>query len=190
MQYAIAYALSSAAGLRAIFALAVASLAVHAGWFHPPANLAWLDAWPVTIALLVLAALELLADKVPLLDHSLHVAQTVLKPAIAAILVAGALHGLPAPALVSLVVLGALNAFGIHAAAASGRGVSTTFTGGFGNPIVSLFEDMAALAISVLAFLTPWLAAILALVVGAIAVRVLVGVRRTLFAKARANVGD
>jgi len=190
MQYAIAYALSSAAGLRAIFALAVVSLAIHAGWFHPPANLAWLDAWPVTIALLALAVLESVADKVPLLDHSLHVAQTVLKPAIAAILVAGTLHGLPAAALVSLVVLGALNALGIHAAAASGRGLSTVVTGGFGNPIVSLLEDIGALGLSVTAFLAPWLGVVLAVLVGAIAVRVLVGVRRTLFAKAGTNVGD
>ncbi|MGC8484497.1 MAG: DUF4126 domain-containing protein [Candidatus Baltobacteraceae bacterium] len=190
MQYAVAYALSSAAGLRAIFALAVASLAVHAGWFHPPADLAWLDSWTVTVTLLVLAAVELLADKVPLLDHSLHVAQSVLKPAVAAILVAGTLHGLPGPALVSLVVLGALNALGIHAAAASGRGLSTVVTGGFGNPIVSLLEDIGALGLSVTAFLAPWLGVVLALLVGAIAVRVLVGVRRTLFAKAGANVGD
>ena len=190
MQYAVAYALSSAAGLRALFALAVASLAVHAGWFHPPADLAWLDSWPVTVTLLVLAALELLADKVPLLDHTIHVAQSVLKPAAAAILVAGSLHGLPGPALASLVVLGALNALGIHAAAASGRGVSTSFTGGFGNPIVSLLEDIGALGLSVTAFLAPWLGVVLAVLVGAIAIRVLVGVRAMLFAKARANVGD
>ncbi|HUY10845.1 MAG TPA: DUF4126 domain-containing protein [Candidatus Dormibacteraeota bacterium] len=189
MQYALAYALSSAAGVRALLALAIASLAIHAGWMHPPPSLLWLGSMPVTIALLALAAVEIFADKLPLLDHALHVAQIVLKPMVAAILVVGSLHGLPGPELVGLVALGALNALGIHAATASARGASTLTTGGMANPILSLGEDVGALLLALFGFLLPWLGALLALLVGATAVWVLMRVRHTIAAKRTAS-GD
>jgi len=76
-QYALAYALTTSAGLRGVLTLAAASLSIHAGIFHPPSGFAWLGSTPVTIALVAVAALEFVADKVPLVDHLMHLLQSL-----------------------------------------------------------------------------------------------------------------
>ena len=60
-------------------------------------------------------------------------------------------------------VVGALNALGIHAAVASMRGASTLTTGGIANPAVSLLEDAGAAVSLTIAFLAPFVAAALAI---------------------------
>ena len=109
-QYALAYALTTTAGVRAMVALAAVAIAAHFNLIHPPGAFAWLGS---PIAMWVLggfAVVEILADKVPLLDHALHVAQIAVKPAAAAVLVGGSLHAQSHEALVTLMILGALNA--------------------------------------------------------------------------------
>src|SRR5579859_6274341 len=91
-QYALAYALTTTAGVRAVLALAAVAVATHVGLLHPPAMFLWLASVPVMWALLGVAAVEVLADKVPFLDHALHVLQIVVKPAAAAIIVGGTVH--------------------------------------------------------------------------------------------------
>jgi hypothetical protein len=109
------------------------------------------------------AIVEILADKIPLLDHALHVAQIAVKPAAAAVLVGGSLHAQSHEALVTLMILGALNALGVHAAIASVRGASTLATGGIGNPAVSTVEDAGSIGSLILAFAAPLIAAALAI---------------------------
>ena len=170
-QYALAYALTTSAGLRGVLTLAAVSFAVHAGWFHPFPQFAWLGSTAVTIALTAVAALDLAADKIPVVDHVLHVVGVVVKPACAAILVGGTLHPKNGHDLVPLMVLGAINALGIHAASATARGASTAFTGGLANPVVSVAEDGLSIGTIVLAFIAPVAAAILALVLTVLAIR-------------------
>ncbi|MDQ6826899.1 MAG: DUF4126 domain-containing protein [Candidatus Eremiobacteraeota bacterium] len=164
-QYALAYALSASAGLRALLTMALASLAVHAGLFHPPPGFAWLGSTPVTVALFSVALLEFLGDKIPGLDHALHFLQVVVKPAAAAVLVGGAIHAHSGPELYGLMALGALNALGIHAASATVRGASSVFSLGVANPFVSIFEDVTAVCMVVLSFLAPLVAAAVAIVI-------------------------
>lgn len=170
-QYALAYALTTSAGLRAVLTLAAASLSIHAGLFHPPAGFAWLGSTPVTIALLGVAALEFLADKVPLVDHVMHALQIVIKPAAAAILVGGAIHVHSGPELYGLMVLGALNALGIHATSATVRGASSALSLGVANPFLSILEDVLALTMIVLSFLAPLVGAAAAVVLTVVIVR-------------------
>lgn len=158
-QYALAYALTTTAGIRGLLALAAVSLAAHFGFLHPPQGFAWLGSWQVSGVLTGVAALDFVADKVPLLDHALHALHVVVKPAAAAIIVGGVVHPHSDAQLLALMVAGALLALGVHAASATVRGASTVTTGGIGNPFVSLFEDAVSAVLIVAAFLAPYLAA-------------------------------
>jgi len=117
------------------------------------------------------AALEFLADKVPLVDHVMHVLQIVIKPAAAAILVGGAIHAHSGPELYGLMVLGALNALGIHATSATVRGASSALSLGVANPFLSILEDVLALTMIVLSFLAPLVGAAAAVVLTVVIVR-------------------
>ncbi len=162
-QYALAYALTTTAGVRALLALAAVAISAHFNLIHPPDAFAWLGS-PVAMWVLGgLAVVEIFADKIPLLDHTLHVAQIAVKPAAAAILVGGSLHAPSHEVLVTLMILGALNALGVHAAVASVRGASTIATGGIGNPVVSTAEDAGSIGSLILAFAAPLIAAALAI---------------------------
>ncbi|PZR59731.1 MAG: hypothetical protein DLM50_01085 [Candidatus Meridianibacter frigidus] len=162
-QYALAYALTTTAGIRAIMPLAAVAIAAHLGILHPPAAFAWLGHASVMWALCAIAGVELLADKVPLLDHGLHFLQIALKPAAAAIIVGGAVHPQNHDTLVLLMVAGALNALGVHSAVAATRAVSTVGTAGIANPALSAAEDAGSIVTLLVGFFAPFLAAALAL---------------------------
>ncbi len=59
------------------------------------------------------------------------------------------------------VLLGAVTAGSIHAGRSAVRPVSTATTGGIGNPVLSLGEDLGSLALVAAAFVLPLLAVIL-----------------------------
>jgi hypothetical protein len=162
-QYALAYALTTSAGVRALLPLAAASAGAHFGWIHPPEPFAWLGHGAVMGILIVVAVLEMLADKVPVLDHALHVLQIVSKPAAAAILAGGTTHAHGNEELIFLMVIGALNALGIHGAVAGARLASSAGTGGLATPVLSTVEDAGSIGAIAIAFVAPVLAAILAL---------------------------
>ncbi|MBV8434452.1 MAG: DUF4126 domain-containing protein [Candidatus Eremiobacteraeota bacterium] len=161
-QYAFAYALTTTAGVRSLLALAAVAVAAHVHWMHPPAGFVWLGSATAMWILIGVAVVELLADKVPVLDHAVHFVQIAGKPAAGAILVGGSVHAQSHELLIGLMVLGALNALGIHAAIASVRGASTMTTGGAGNPFVSVVEDAGAIGSLIIAFVAPFAAALLA----------------------------
>lgn len=180
-QYAVAYALTTTAGIRGLLTLAVVSFAAHAGWLHPPAGFAWLGATNVTIALIAVALIDFAGDKIPAVDHLFHMVNVIVKPACAAILVGGTLHAQSEGMLVALMTLGVLNALGVHAASATIRGASTMTTGGLANPAISVLEDGGSIAMVVMAFAAPFVAAAIAIVVTIAAVvvgrRLWLGVR-------------
>ncbi len=163
-QYALAYALTTATGLRALLPLAAVSIAAHVGWIHPSGNFTWLGHTLVMWILIAVAILEMTADKVPLVDHLMHVVQIAAKPAAAAILVGGTTHPQSHEQLVMLMVIGALNALGVHGAVMGARAASTAGTAGFGNPVLSTVEDTGSIGGVILAFLAPIVAGILALI--------------------------
>jgi hypothetical protein len=162
-QYAFAYALTTTAGVRALLALAAIAVAAHAGWMHPPAGFAWLASVTAMWILIAFAVVEILADKIPFVDHVVHFVQVAGKPAAGAILVGGSVHAQSHEVLVGLMAAGALNALGVHAAVATLRGASTVTTGGIANPAVSLVEDAGAAIALIVAFLAPFVAAALAI---------------------------
>jgi len=178
-QYALAYALTTSAGLRGLLTLAVVSVAVHFNWLHAPDAFTWLGSTTVTIVLVAVALVDFVGDKIPVVDHGLHALNLVVKPAAAAILVGGAVHPHSGGELITLMVLGSLNALGVAGASAAIRGTSTATTGGIANPFVSLFEDAVAGVTIVLGFIAPLVAAALALVLTVLVVRMGWGAWRT-----------
>lgn len=163
-QYALAYALTTTAGLRGFLTLFAASVAAHYHWIHPTGSFAWLASDAATIVLGVFALFELIGDKLPVVDHALHAISFAVRPVAAAILVGGTVHTDHPGTLYTAMALGALNALIVHSSSATARAASTLSTLGAANAPISAGEDATAIFGIILAFLHPYIAAILAAV--------------------------
>jgi hypothetical protein len=156
-------ALSACAGLRAflpLFAVGVASR--MSGWELGQAQ--WLSTDSALIIFGVASAIELIADKIPFLDHALDVVQTISRPVAGAVVTLGPFYELsPTYAVPLAIVTGSSIAMGVHTAKATTRAQSSALTVGMGNPILSFIEDIFAIGGTVLAFVAP-LIVIMALV--------------------------
>ncbi len=170
-QFATAYALSTSVGLRPFLTLALAALAIHFGYLHPVMRFDFLGSDGAAIVLGILALIEFFADKVPYVDHMVHVLHFAAKPIAAAVLVGSIIPDGSTPDLATtgLMALGAANALGVHGGVAALRGASTATTGGLGNPVLSLIEDVIAVVGVVIAFVAPFLGAALAVVLTIVA---------------------
>jgi hypothetical protein len=166
---ALAIALAACAGLRAWLPLLLAGLLARSGWLELGSAFGFLASNRALAIFAVATTIEILADKVPSLDHALDALSTPLRPAVGALLAAAALGHItdPLPALVLGTAVGAPAALVPHAAKSVLRGVSTTLTAGLANPVLSLIEDGLALVLFVLAVLVP-LAVVVALIVATV----------------------
>ena len=168
-----AFGLSGAAGLNAWLPLFASALLDRLDVVELAAPFDQLSSTTGLILLGVLTAADFVGDKIPLVDHVLHLLGTVVAPASGAILFTGQ-TGLETdlPTLAA-VVLGAVTAGTIHAGRSTVRPVSTATTGGVGNPVLSLGEDAGSLLLVVIAFVLPLLAVVLviALAVGFFSLR-------------------
>ena len=167
--FATAYTLSTSVGIRPFLTLALASLAMHLGYLHPAHEFAFLGSDGATVLLASFAMLEFITEKVPAVDHLLHVVHIAAKPVAAAILVGSAapdiVQGDGSSYTYALMGAAALNALGVHAGIAAIRGASTATTAGLANPFISLIEDAATVVATMLALLAPLAGAALAFVV-------------------------
>lgn len=162
-EYALAYALTTTAGLRGFLTLLAASIAVHAGWIHPSASFAWLGSDAAIVVLGVFAVLEILADKFPGIDHAMQAVYFVARPVAAAILVGATVHPSNQAELYAMMAAGGLNALVVHGSASTARVASTVTTAGLGNVALSFLEDGITSGGLLLAFVKPILAALVAL---------------------------
>jgi hypothetical protein len=164
-------ALAACAGLRVFLPLFAAGIAAR-GFDWPLApSMEWLSSDAALVTFGVASVVELVADKVPALDHLLDGAQTFLAPAAGAMVAVSSLGDLPTATAVALgVITGAPIAGGIHLLAATARVGSSALTFGAGNPVLSVLEDGAAGVGVVLAFLIP-LAVVVSVVLLAFAIR-------------------
>jgi hypothetical protein len=165
---ALGTALAACAGLRAWLPLLMAGGAARMGWLELGQSFEFL-AGNRALALFAVASLvEIAADKVPALDHLLDGLSTVLRPAAGSLLAASVLWPVndPLTAMVLGVAVGAPAALVPHAAKTVARAASTTFTAGFANPLLSLFEDGLVVFLFVVAVVLPFL--VVAALVGTI----------------------
>jgi hypothetical protein len=164
---AVGISLSACAGLRAFLPLLATGLLARTGHYTVNTQLEWLSSTPALVALGVAALVELLADKIPALDHLLDVAQTPVRTVAGVIVAAAAFAPFPHWAALLLgIVVGGTTALSVHATKATVRAGSTATTAGAANPVLSLIEDFLCAAGS---FLAPVLA-VVALVLSVVAV--------------------
>jgi hypothetical protein len=168
LQAVMGVGLASAAGLRAFVPMLVAGVAARLHWVELGSGFDWLASWPALVLLGVAVLVEVVADKVPLVDHLVDVVHVVAKPVIGALVAAAVFVDLPATQALPLgAILGGGVAGFVHLAKAKARVVSTATTAGTANPLLSAVEDAAAFVTSAIAVLVPLLVliALLALAV-------------------------
>jgi hypothetical protein len=171
---ALGIALAACAGLRAWLPLLLASLLARAGWLDLGPSFQFLASNKALLLFAVATVIEIVGDKVPVVDHALDAIGTPLRPAAGALLAASVLGHVsdPLTALVLGTAVGAPAALVPHAAKTALRTASTAFTGGLANPILSLIEDGVSFVLFVLAVLVPLV------VVGLLALALLLITRR------------
>ncbi len=156
--------LAAAAGLNAYIPLvAVGLLSRYTDLIKLPPQWDWLQNGWVLLILSVLLVIEVVADKVPIVDHVNDVLGTVVRPT-AGGLAFGATAGASTltvpeasantPSWVPILV-GAVIALVVHGAKATVRPVANVATAGVAAPVLSTTEDFASVVMSVVAIVLP-----------------------------------
>ncbi|MDG4795894.1 DUF4126 domain-containing protein [Micromonospora sp. WMMD1082] len=168
--------LAASAGLNAYIPLLMMGLlARFTSFIDLPGSWQWLgNEWVLGI-LAVLLAVEVVADKVPVVDHINDVVQTVVRPTAGGLafgagsasdtvtvtdpdsFFAGGGQWLP-------VLVGVLIALGVHLLKSAARPVINATTAGLGAPVASTAEDATSVVMSLVAIILPVL--VLAFLVG------------------------
>ncbi len=160
MELLTALGLSILAGLNAYIPLLAVSLAERFGWLTLAEPFGILGEWWMIAVIAVLLLVEVIADKVPAVDHVNDVIQTVVRPAAGGIVAVAAAGSAIDVSPWLLVLAGVLLAGGVHAAKATARPAINASTGGAGAPLASAAEDAGAVALSVTAIAAPYLVAV------------------------------
>lgn len=166
-------ALAAATGLRAFLPLFVLSIAARGGLVQLSPSFDWIESTPALIALGVAVVLEILSDKIPVLDNVLDQIGGYVKPVAATILASSLFTSIdPLFAIVLGIIAGGVPAAAVHSAKSAIRLGSTAFTFGSGNFFLSILDDLFSFLGSIIGVLAPFLAAALAIVIIAIIWRV------------------
>ena len=157
------FGLSAPAGLNAWIPLLASGLAHRFQLFNFKLNAPFdilADTW-VLVALGILLFIEIFADKIPAIDTVNDMIHTIIRPAAGGILFAGhsGVVGSIDPPVAF--ILGLMAAGSVHAVKATSRPIITATTGGIGNPIVSMLEDIVAVIATAMAIIAPIVAAVM-----------------------------
>ena len=158
-----AFGLSASAGLNAYIPLLVVGVIAHySDW------IALSDPWDllanpwVLLVLGILVIIEMLADKLPAVNHINDAIQTFIRPAAGAVAFAASAKVITDINPVLALICGLLVAGSVHAVkSVAVRPVVTATTGGVGNVPVSIAEDIFSTVVSILAIVIPIMVAIL-----------------------------
>lgn len=173
--------LAASAGLNAyIPLLTMGLLARYSDAINLPNGWQWLSNGWVLVILALLLAVEVVADKVPVVDHVNDIVQTVVRPTAGGLAFgAGSTSETVTVADPSSffgshqwvpIVSGVLIALTVHGVKAASRPVINATTGGLGAPVASTAEDLGSVAMSLLAILLPVLVLIALVVLGLLGV--------------------
>jgi hypothetical protein len=158
-----AFGLSASAGLNAYIPLLVVGVIAHyTDWItlsNPWDLLA--NPW-VLIVLGILVIIEMLADKIPAVNHINDAIQTFVRPAAGAIVFAASAEVITEVHPVLALICGLLVSGSVHAVkSVAVRPAVTATTGGAGNVPVSIAEDIFSTVMSILAILIPIMVAVI-----------------------------
>ncbi|MCG5437049.1 DUF4126 domain-containing protein [Micromonospora foliorum] len=158
--------LAASAGLNAYIPLLILGLlGRYTDLIDLPSGWTWLgNGWVIAI-MAVLLAVEMVADKVPVVDHINDVVQTVVRPT-AGGLAFGAGSSSETVTVSDPgsffsshqwvpVVTGVLLALGVHLLKSAARPVINATTAGFGAPVASTAEDATSVVVSLVAIILP-----------------------------------
>jgi hypothetical protein len=156
---ALAIALAASAGLRAWLPLFLAGILARLGVLDLGPSFQLLSSNKALVLFGVATVVELLGDKIPVVDHALDAIGTPLRPAAGALLASSVLGTVtdPLTAVALGTAVGAPSALIPHALKSGLRAFSTGVTGGLANPVLSFLEDALSVLIFVLAVLVPLL---------------------------------
>jgi hypothetical protein len=126
----------------------------------------FISSTPGIAILLVLLSIELIADKVPGIDHANDLIQSAIRPGAGGILMMASTNQGDALNPVVAMIVGLLLAGGVHGVKATTRPAITVSTGGVGNPVISMIEDGIAAIVSIMAILVPIAAIALLIILG------------------------
>ena len=177
-----AFGLAGASGLNAYIPLLIVAVAAHYPVNNPVLELgepySQLGSWWAILIISGLLVIEMLVDKIPAVDTLNDGIQTFIRPAAGAILFAANANMItdlhPALALGA----GLLVAGGVHAVKGTARPVVTATTGGTGNWVVSIMEDVTAIGLTLLAIFVPALAFLFMLIFAFMVYKVVRRIRR------------
>ena len=164
-----AFGLSASAGLNAyIPLLLVGLLARYTDLIN--LNSPWdtlASPW-IILMLCLLVIVEMVADKVPAVNHVNDLIQTLIRPAAGAIAFAASANVVTDVNPVLALASGLLIAGSVHVAKAGAmRPMVTATTGGVGNVPVSIAEDIVSTILSILAIIVPLLVGTLLIIFAA-----------------------
>jgi hypothetical protein len=160
--------LAASAGLNAyIPLLAIGLLARYTDLIQPSSSWHWLSNGWVLLILAALLAVEVVADKIPMVDHVNDVLHTVIRPTAGGLAFGAASqsqtvtvsdpgkfftghHWVP-------VAIGAVIALCVHGTKATARPVINVSTLGVGAPVASTIEDIVSVTMSLVAIVMPFL---------------------------------
>jgi uncharacterized membrane protein len=152
--------LSASTGLNTFLPLLLLSAAArfHVAGIALGARFEWLTSDAAMITLIVACVIELIADKIPAVDHFLDTAGTFIRPVAGAVASASVLTGMdPMVAAILGIIVGAPTSLGMHTLKAGTRVASTATTFGCANPVLSLIEDVLSFALSMISIFLPLL---------------------------------
>jgi uncharacterized membrane protein len=173
--------LAASAGLNAYIPLLLMGLlARYSDLIDLPSGWQWLgNGWVIAI-LAVLFVIELVADKVPVVDHVNDVVQTVVRPTAGGLAFGAGSNSEtvtvsdPGQFFSSNqwvpIAAGVAIALGVHGVKAASRPVINAATAGVGAPVASTAEDATSIVVSLIAILLPVLVLVVLVVMVLLAV--------------------
>ena len=160
--------LAAASGFRVFLPPLLLSGAINIGIVEPSGQLEMLDGWMSFSVLLLAVILEIGSYLIPWLDNVLDV---VASPAavVAGIAMMGSVIGAetsfdPIVQWTMAIVGGGGVSGTVQAGTVATRAVSTGTTGGLANPLISVFEAMMAVVVTLMALLAPLLCLIVVII--------------------------
>jgi hypothetical protein len=185
---ALVIATSFAAGLNVYATVLTLGALSHLHWAVLPGNLQMLGDWWVMAASGALFAAEFVADKIPVVDLVWNALHTFVRIPIAGLLAYGATTHLSPPLQLLAIAVGSGIAMAAHGSKTAVRAAITPSPEPISNIALSTGEDAAAVGLTWLVTLHPWISASVAIVATVLAIfaaRWIVRAVRRTFARTR-----
>lgn len=188
MEIYSAFGLSASAGLNAYIPLLVVSLlAKYTDLINLSSPWDAMTSWWVIGTLIFLTIIEIVADKIPAVNHVNDIVQSFIRPTAGAIIFAASASKIAHVNTVLALIAGLFISGSVHAVKSLAiRPAVTAATGGAANVPVSVAEDLTSTTVSILSVIVPIIAACLFVIIITIVVIVLIKRRK----KKRRSVTD